>query len=102
MILDGQKKISEERIRSLCTRFSIRKLSLFGSALHGTMKEGSDVDLLVEFEPGHVPGLIALAGMQNEFSALLGRPVDLRTPNDLSPLFRDAVLKEAKAAYASA
>jgi predicted nucleotidyltransferase len=72
MILGGEKKISEERIRSLCTRFRIRKLSLFGSALHGTMKEGSDVDLLVEFEPGHVPGLIALAGMQNEFSALIG------------------------------
>lgn len=102
MILGGEKKISEERIRSLCTRFRIRKLSLFGSALHGTMKEGSDVDLLVEFEPGHVPGLIALAGMQNEFSALFGHPVDLRTPNDLSPFFRDAVLQEAKAAYASA
>lgn len=102
MILDGQNKIYEERIRSLCTRFSIRKLSLFGSALHGSMKEGSDVDLLVEFEPGHVPGLITLAGMQNEFSAIFGHPVDLRTPNDLSPLFRDAVQREAKAAYASA
>jgi predicted nucleotidyltransferase len=102
MIIDGKNKISEERIRSLCTRFSIRKLSIFGSALHGTMKEGSDVDLLVEFEPGQVPGLIALAGMQNEFSAIFGHPVDLRTPNDLSPLFRDAVLQEAKAAYASA
>jgi predicted nucleotidyltransferase len=102
MILGGEIQISEERIRSLCTRFRIRKLSLFGSALHGTMKEGSDIDLLVEFEPGHVPGLIALAGMQNEFSALFGHPVDLRTPNDLSPFFRDAVLQEAKAAYASA
>lgn len=102
MIIDGQDKISDERIRSLCKRFSIRKLSLFGSALHGTMKEGSDVDLLVEFEPGQVPGLIVLAGMQNEFSAIFGRPVDLRTPNDLSSLFRDAVLQEAKAAYESA
>lgn len=102
MIIEGQSGISQEKIRSLCRKFRICKLSLFGSALHGSMKDGSDIDLLVEFEPGHVPGLITLAGMQIEFSALFGRPVDLRTPNDLSPLFRDAVLQEAKTAYASA
>lgn len=102
MVIEGQLGISEQQIRSLCGKFRIRKLSLFGSALHGSMKEGSDIDLLVEFEPGHVPGLIALAGMQNEFSALFGHSVDLRTPNDLSPLFRDAVMQEAKTAYASA
>lgn len=101
MIIEGKLGISEQKIRSLCGKFRIRKLLLFGSALHGSMKDGSDIDLLVEFEPGHVPGLIALAGMQNEFSELFGHSVDLRTPNDLSPLFRDAVLQEAKAAYAS-
>ena len=100
MIIEGSLGISEQKIRSLCGKFHIRKLSIFGSALHGSMKDDSDIDLLVEFEQGHVPGLIALAGMQNEFSELFGHPVDLRTPNDLSPLFRDAVMQKAKTASA--
>ena len=101
MILEGKLGVPEREIRSLCEKFRIRRLSLFGSALHESMKAESDIDLLVEFEPGHVPGLIALAKIQNAFSELLGHPVDLRTPNDLSPLFREAVLHEAQAQYAS-
>jgi predicted nucleotidyltransferase len=101
VILEGKFGIPEREIRSLCEKFRIRRLSLFGSALHHSMKAESDIDLLVEFEPGHVPGLIALAKIQNAFSELLDHPVDLRTPNDLSPLFREAVLHEAQAQYAS-
>jgi predicted nucleotidyltransferase len=101
VILEGKFGVSEREIRLLCEKFRIRKLSLFGSALHDSMKEGSDIDLLVEFEPDHVPGLIALAKIQNTFSELLAHPVDLRTPNDLSPLFREDVLHEAQAQYAS-
>ncbi len=101
MILEGKFGVPEGEIRSLCEKFRIRRLSLFGSALHDSMKAESDIDLLAEFEPGHVPGLISMAKIQNAFSELLGRPVDLRTPNDLSPLFREAVLHEAQAQYAS-
>ena len=101
MILEGKFGVPEREIRSMCEKFRIRKLSIFGSALHNSMKADSDIDLLVEFEPGHVPGLIALAKVQNAFSEILDHPVDLRTPNDLSPLFREAVLHEAQAQYAS-
>jgi len=55
VIIEGKLEISEQKIRSLCGKFRIRKLLLFGSALHGSMKDGSDIDLLVEFEPDHVP-----------------------------------------------
>ncbi len=59
----------------------------------------SDVDVLVEFEPGHVPGF-AFIRLQRELSALLGRKVDLNTPNSLSRYFRDKVLAEAEVTYA--
>lgn len=60
----------------------------------------SDVDLLVEFEPAHQPGLLALAGMEAELTALMGRHVDLRTPTDLSRYFRDAVMTSAEVQFA--
>jgi uncharacterized protein len=86
----------------LCRRHYIRRLSLFGSVLKGTASENSDVDLLVEFEPGQAPGLIALAGIEVELSSLIGgRRVDLRTPQDLSPLFRGEVLRTADIQYAA-
>lgn len=99
MILEGKFGIPEKEIRSLCEDFRIRRFSIFVSTLHDSMK--ADIDLLVEFEPGHVPGLRALAKIQNAFSELLGHPVDLQPPNDLSLLFREAVLHEAQAQYAS-
>ncbi|MEJ0018514.1 MAG: nucleotidyltransferase family protein [Acetobacteraceae bacterium] len=87
---------------ALCRRHHIRRLSLFGSVLKGTDGPGSDIDLLVDFEPGQAPGLIALAGIEAELSALLGgRRVDLRTPQDLSPLFRSEVLRTADLQYAA-
>jgi predicted nucleotidyltransferase len=88
-------------LENFCNRHHIRRLSLFGSRLKGTAREGSDVDLLVDFEPGQKPGLMALAAMEAELSDLLGgRPVDLRTPQDLSRYFRDEVLSEAEVQYA--
>jgi hypothetical protein len=83
-------------IAEFCRRHSIRKLSLFGSFLSGQQRSDSDVDLLVEFDPSHVPGLIALGGMTNELSGILGRAVDLRTAQDLSRYFRDEVLATAR------
>ena len=90
-----------ERIAELCRRHHIRWLALFGSALRDDFGPESDVDVLVEFEPGHVPGL-GFFGIQDELSALVGRPVDLNTPRCLSPLFRDQVLAEAEVQYEQA
>ncbi|MGB5744170.1 MAG: nucleotidyltransferase family protein [Sedimenticolaceae bacterium] len=94
--------ISKSELEHFCHEHGIRRLSLFGSALRGMAGPDSDVDLLVEFEPGRVPGLLALAEMEAELSeALGGRRVDLRTPNDLSELFRDAVMETAEVQYAA-
>lgn len=92
--------MTTEALADFCRRHSIRKLSLFGSALKGTARADSDIDLLVEFEPGKEPGLIAFAGMEVELGDLLGgRKVDLRTPRDLSNYFRDEVLRTAEVQY---
>lgn len=93
--------LDPEILAEVCRRHHIRKLSLFGSMLKGTARPDSDIDLLVEFEPGHVPGLIALAGIEIELSDLLGRKVDLRTAEDLSRYFRDEVMREAEEQYAA-
>ena len=91
-----------EMLASLCRRHAIRRLSLFGSILKGTAGPESDVDLLVEFVPGSEPGLLRLAKIEAELSALLGgRRVDLRTPRDLSPHFRSEVLHDAALQYAA-
>jgi predicted nucleotidyltransferase len=73
----------------------IRKLSLFGSVLTPRFRAGSDIDVLVEFDPGHTPGLLTLAGMEIEISERLGRKVELRTAEDLSRYFRDEVVASA-------
>jgi hypothetical protein len=88
--------VDRRRLEEFCRRHHIRRLSVFGSVLHGDARPDSDLDLLVEFEPGHAVGLIRLAGIQLELSTLLGRPVDLRTPRDLSRYFRAHVLAEAE------
>lgn len=75
-------------------------MSLFGSALTGKLRTDSDLDFLVEFDSGHIPGLIKLAGMEIELERILGRKVDLRTPQDLSRYFRDEVMRVAKVKYA--
>jgi hypothetical protein len=89
------------RLAAFCERNHIRRLSLFGSVLAGTARPDSDIDLLVEFDPGATPGLLALAAMETELSALAGgRRIDLRTPRDLSRHFRDDVLGAAEVQYA--
>ena len=98
MVLHGIE-IPENRIAALCRRHHIRRLALFGSVLHGTARPDSDVDVLVEFEPGRTPGL-AFFGIQRELSDLVGRPVDLNTPADLSRYYRDEVIAEARPIYA--
>lgn len=92
--------IAGEKIADFCRRNHIRKLSFFGSILREDFCPDSDIDVLVEFEPRHVPGLIRLAGMGRELSEILeGRKVDLRTAQDLSRYFRDEVLALAMVQY---
>ena len=86
------------KLESFCRRHHIRKLSIFGSALRSDFGPESDIDVLVEFEPGHTPGL-AFFGLQDELSQLFGRRVDLSTPAFLSRYFRQDVLRDAKIQY---
>ena len=83
-----------------CEQHNIRSLSLFGSQLKGTAGPDSDIDLLVEFEPGAQITLLDMAGIEIELSqALGGRKVDLRTAQDLSRYFRDEVVRTAEVQY---
>jgi predicted nucleotidyltransferase len=91
--------ISRAEIERFCERRHVRKLALFGSILTDRFRPDSDVDVLVEFEPGHVPGLFGIIEMESELSGVLGRKVDLRTPGDLSRYFRDEVVASALVQY---
>ena len=89
-----------KRLADFCRQNHIRRLSLFGSILTEDFSNDSDVDVLVEFETGRVPGFFGLARMQRELSGLLGdREVDLRTPEDLSRYFRNEVVQSARVEY---
>ena len=88
-------------IQAFCRRNHIRRLALFGSVLRDDFGPDSDVDILVEFEPGTRVGL-RFFGMEQELSDLLGRKVDLNTPGFLSEYYRDEVLAEAEALYDAA
>ena len=93
--------VDRSRLAEFCRRHHIRRLALFGSALREDFSEESDIDVLVEFEPGHTPGLQGMARLERELSHILGgRKVDLRTPEDLSRYFRDEVLRKAEVQYA--
>ena len=93
-------QIDKERLKQFCLRHHIRRLALFGSVLRDDFSPASDVDVLVEFEDGRVPGF-AFFTMQAELSDLLGRPVDLHTPQFLSRYFRDQVMRESQIQYAA-
>ena len=96
-------KLPHQKITEFCKKNHIIRLSLFGSVLRDDFSNDSDIDFLVEFEPGKVPGLIRLCAMQRELSELLGgRKVDLRTPQELSKYFRDEVMAHAEVQYAAA
>ncbi len=87
--------IPQQAIDDFRARHHMRKLSLFGSVLTERFRPDSDIDVLVEFEPGHVPSLLGIAGMEIELADLLGQKVDLRTAEDLSRYFRDEVVASA-------
>ena len=90
-----------DAIRDYCAGQPIRRLSLFGSTLRGDRQADSDVDLLVEYVRGARVGLFAMSRQQNELSEIVGGRVDLRTPNELSPFFRQDVVDNARLIYES-
>ena len=100
--MDRRNLFDLEKLAEFCRTNGIRKLSLFGSTLHGTNGPGSDVDLLVEFEPDVRITLFAIAGLEIELTDMLGKKADLRTAEDLSRYFRDEVVAEAEALYVAA
>jgi uncharacterized protein len=101
--MDNKVKIPmpHDQIALFCRTHHIKRLALFGSVLTDRFGSESDIDILVDFEPGQVVGLIGMAKLEHELSDILGRHVDLRTPADLSRYFRDEVLASAEVQYAA-
>ena len=93
-------EVPQEKIVDFCRRHHIRRLALFGSVLRDDFGQASDVDVLVEFEHDARVGLISLAGMEIELGEILGRKVDMNTPECLSRYFRDEVIATAEIEYA--
>ena len=99
--MSPELSIPRAELAAFCRANGIRRLSIFGSAVRDDFGPHSDVDVLVEFEPGRTPGLLGIAGMEIELSALFGgRKVDMRTPEDLSRYFRQEVVDTAEVQYA--
>lgn len=96
-----EQRMTQDALTAFCRKNHIRKLSVFGSALRGELRPESDLDILVEFDPDHTPGLFSIVRMEMELSQTLGRRVDLRTPEDLSQYFRDEVMANAELQYQS-
>lgn len=94
-------QLDRDKIAAFCRRHSIRRLALFGSVLRDDFSRDSDIDVLVEFEPGARTGL-AFFDMQDELTAIIGRTVDLNTPGFLSPHIRSRVLQEIRDVYVAA
>ena len=92
--------IPKDKVADFCRRHHIQKLAVFGSALGDDFGPDSDVDMLVEFEKDWEPGFMGLASMERELSSIIGWQADIRTPEDLSRLFRDEVINAAEVQYA--
>jgi hypothetical protein len=96
-----QIEIDRAELEKLCRTYSIRRLALFGSVIRDDFSDESDVDILVEFQPEAKVGL-SFFSLQRELSLILGRQVDLSTPEFLSPRIRDRILHEARPVYEAA
>jgi predicted nucleotidyltransferase len=94
-------EIPKEKLDDFCRRNRIRRLAFFGSVLRDDFTPESDVDVLVEFEPGTRVGL-RFFGMERDLSEILGHKVDLNTPGFLSKYFRDEIIAEAEVLYDAA
>ena len=98
-MISAHIEIPEDKLIAFCERYPIHKLSLFGSVLHEGFKPNSDVDVLVEYEPDARVTYLDMAQHEMELSAIFGRRVDLREPEELSPYFRHNVLEIAVPLY---
>jgi len=94
--------IPQDKIKTFCQRHRIQRLAVFGSALRDNFDSDSDVDVLVEFAPGARIGMIRLAALEFELSAIIGRKVDMNTPGFLNPHFRQQVISAAEVQYEAA
>ncbi len=94
--------LPKDKISEFCQQNQVRRLSLFGSVLREDFGPDSDVDILVEFEPGTRVGLIRLSSLEIELGTIIGRKVDLNTPGFLSKYYRDQILAEADVQYDAA
>lgn len=91
--------IPQDKIAEICQQYHVKRLALFGSVLRADFRPDSDVDVLIEFESNHTPGFFGLARIERELAQIIGRNVDLRTPDDLSRYFRQNVLEHAEVQY---
>jgi len=94
-------EIPRTELAALCRKYGVRELSLFGSALRADFHPGSDLDLLVMFQPDAEIGFLEFAALQRELSSALGRPVDLVPKEGLKPIIRDDVIASARVVYAA-
>jgi hypothetical protein len=99
--MNPQACINKDLIRRFCKENGINRFAVFGSALGSDFQPDSDIDILVSFLPDRIPGLFGMASLERQLTEMIGRKVDLRTAEDLSRYFRDAVLAEAEVQYAA-
>jgi predicted nucleotidyltransferase len=97
----GSTRVDGAALAEVCRRYGVKELSLFGSAVHGKMGPDSDVDIMVEFEPGVRVGLIKSESLVEDLAALSGRRIDLVTKRGLKPWVRAEVLKDLRVIYAA-
>ena len=93
--------LDRQRLAEVCRSYHVRRLALFGSALHEDFRPDSDVDLLIEFDPDRRPGMVGLHQLEEELSGVFGgHRVDLVNPRYLNRRIRDSVLDEAEVQFA--
>ncbi len=101
-LIGSRFPLSKKTVAQFCGRYRVKKLSLFGSILGKDFTPKSDIDILVEFDPGFTPTFFTISEMEREMSKLLGgRKVDIRTPEELSSYFRSDVVRESEILYAA-
>jgi len=91
--------IDESQLGDFCRKYHITRLAFFGSVLRDDFRPDSDVDVLVDFDPKHIPGMMFFGEMPDNLSNIIGRRVDLRTPQCLSKYIRERVVKESQVLY---
>jgi len=101
MLQLGDAQVDGLSLMAVCRRYGVKELSLFGSAVRGEARPESDLDMMVEFEPGARIGLIKFESLVEELESLAGRRVDLVTKRGLKPWVRPHVLHDAQVIYAA-